>query len=44
MNPPFSATPGIDRIVPARIIRDRRHRARIDRPRTLKEGAKWAPG
>lgn len=36
--------PGIDRIVPARIIRDRRHRARIDRPRTLKEGAKWAPG
>lgn len=36
--------PGIDRVVPARIIRDRRHRARIDRPRTLKEGAKWAPG
>lgn len=36
--------PGIDRVVPARIIRDRRHRARIDRPRTLEEGARWAPG
>ncbi len=36
--------PGVDRVVTARIIRDRRHRARIDRPRTLKEGTKWAPG
>ena len=36
--------PGIDRIVRTRIIRDRRHRSRIDRHRSLTRGAKWALG
>jgi len=35
---------GIDRCVEARICRDRRHRARIDRRRTLEKGAKWLLG
>ena len=36
--------PGIDRIVRTRIVRDRRHRSRIDRHRSLTRGAKWALG
>ena len=36
--------PGIDRIVRTRIVRDRRHRSRIDRHRSLTRGAKWAFG
>ena len=36
--------PGIDRIVRTRIVRDRRHRSRIDRHKSLTRGAKWAPG
>ena len=39
--------PGVDRVIPKRIFRDRRHRSRIDRPRSLsgtRGGAKWAPG
>ena len=36
--------PGIDRIVRTRIVRDRRHRSRIDRHNSLKKGAKWALG
>ena len=36
--------PGIDRVVPGRIIRDRRHRARIDRPASLKGAAQSALG
>ena len=36
--------PGIDRIVRTRIVRDRRHRSRIDRHRSLQGGAKWELG
>lgn len=36
--------PGIDRIVRTRIVRDRRHRSRIDRPGSLTRGAKWVLG
>lgn len=36
--------PGIDRLVPCLIRRDRRHRARIDRRASLAKGAPWLPG
>ncbi len=36
--------PGIDRVVPARIVRDSRHRSRIDRPASLKGAAQLALG
>lgn len=36
--------PGVDRVVSTRIVRDRRHRSRIDRDSSLKGGAKWALG
>ena len=36
--------PGVDRLVPTRIFRDRRHRSRIDRRRSLKGAARWALG
>lgn len=34
----------IDRVVHCRIVRDRRHRARIDRKQTIAKGARWLPG
>ena len=41
---PNTRLPGIDRIVRARIVRDRRHRSRIDRHRSLRGGEKSALG
>ena len=34
----------MDRLISCRILRDRRHRARIDRRGTLRKGAPWLPG
>lgn len=34
----------IRKVVDVKIVRDRRHRARIDRPRTLEKGAPWLAG
>lgn len=39
-----AAFPQIDRIVPCPIVRDKRHRARIDRALTLARGAPWLRG
>ena len=37
----IAAFPAIDGVCEARIYRDRRHRARIDRRKTLEKGASW---
>ena len=38
------ALPGVDEYVDAKIYRDARHQARIDRRKTLEKGAKWLLG
>ena len=40
----LSSFPGIDRAITARIVRDRRHKARIDRHKSLQKGAPWLLG